>query len=62
MIRYIQTYNDPIKTEIHRLLKRLDFLNTIPIDIYTQLIFKVPLKQYNKKTLVFKPGDPMNTI
>lgn len=44
------------------MIKRIEFIGSgLPNEMLTELIYKVPSRQYDKDQLIFKPGDPMNT-
>ena len=45
------------------MLMKIEFLKEgIPPLILNELIYTAPCKQYDSGQLIFKPGDPMNTI
>lgn len=45
------------------MLKKIDFLREgIDPLILNELIYTTPCVQYEAGSLIFKPGDPMNTI
>ena len=60
---YIDKYNDPVKSQIVKMMRRIDFLSQgIPDPMITQLLYLSPSRQFDKGELVFKPGDNMNNI
>jgi len=59
----VQNYNDESKRHIYTMLKKIDFLREgIDPLILNELIYTTPCIQYEAGSLIFKPGDPMNTI
>jgi CRP-like cAMP-binding protein len=59
----VQTYNDDSKKHILTMLRKIEFLKTgISPLILNQLVYTTPCRQYDAGQLIFKPGDPMNTI
>lgn len=63
MEKCVQTYNDESKRHILTMLRKIDFLKTgISPLILNQLVYTTKWRHYDAGQLIFKPGDPMNTI
>ena len=59
----IQTYNDDHKKHILTMLRRIEFLREgISPLILNQLVYTIHSEAKDAGSLIFKPGDPMNSI
>lgn len=63
MEKICQEYNDEAKLNIASMLKKIEFLSEgISGLMINELIYTMKSNQYDMGQLIFKPGDPMNTI